>query len=149
MIINEILQQNPEIWDLFTRTEEYNPPFRDQYDRFPYHASKNRAIFEPKASQYLIKQGYSLDYPDDAPFAVCLTHDIDNVYKSISSKGLATLRSLKQGNFHDSLNSITQMQSKKVPFCNFTTIMDLEEKYRANSTFFFYGGETRRTGLFL
>jgi peptidoglycan/xylan/chitin deacetylase (PgdA/CDA1 family) len=137
MYMHEILQQNPEIWDLFTRKEEYNNPLRDQYDRFPHYTSNNRDIFEPKASQYLHEHGYSVEYPNNAPFAVCLTHDIDLVYQSIPSKGLATLRALKQGELTEALHSITRMRSKKLPFCNFSAIMDLEEKYGAKSTFFF------------
>ena len=137
MNLHEILRQDSEIWDLFTCKEEYNNPLRDQYDRFPYYASKNRDIFEPKASQYLIYRGYSVKYPNDAPFAVCLTHDIDGVYKSILSKGLTTLRSLKQGRLMESFRSIASMRSKKVPLCNFSAIMDLEEKYGAKSSFYF------------
>jgi len=137
MNMHEILRQNPEIWDTFTRKEEYNSPIRDQYDRFPHYASRNRDIFEPKASQYLNEHGYSVKYPHDAPFAVCLTHDIDSVYQSIPSKGLATLCSLKQGKLSEAFHSITRMRSKKMPLCNFSAIMEVEEKYDAKSTFFF------------
>ncbi len=137
MNMHDILRQDPEIWDIFTRKEEYTNPLRDQYDRFPYYASKNRDIFDPKASQYLFEHGYTLPYPDDAPFAVCLTHDIDSIYQSIPSKGLATLRSLKRGNIADAIHTLSKMRSKKLPFCNFSQIMDLEEKYGAKSTFFF------------
>lgn len=135
--MHDILRQDPEIWDVFTRKEEYTNPLRDQYDRFPYYASKNRDIFEPKASQYLFEHGYTLEYPDDAPFAVCLTHDIDSIYQSIPSKGLATLRLLKRGNIPDAFHTLSQMRLRKLPFCNFSQIMDLEEKYGAKSTFFF------------
>ena len=137
MNLHEILQQDPEIWDVFTRKEEYNNPLWDQYERFPYYASKNRDIFEPKASQYLVEHGYSVEYPDEAPFAVCLTHDIDSVYQSISLKGFATLRYLNQGKLTEALHSITQMRSKKLPLFNFSAIMNLEEKFGAKSTFFF------------
>jgi len=85
MNMHEILRKDPEIWDLFTRKEEYTNPQRDQYDRFPYFASKNRDIFEPLTSQYLNEHGYSVEYPNDAPFAVCLTHDVDVVYQSLFS----------------------------------------------------------------
>ena len=127
----------PEIWDLFTRKEEYNSPLRDQYDRFPYYASTNRNVFEPLVSRYLIDQGYQIQYPDNKPFAVCLTHDIDGVYESILSKSLSAFRHIRHGNPHKVLHSIAQMRSKKLPLCNFSAIMDLEEKYGAKSTFFF------------
>jgi len=137
MDMHGILQQDPEIWDLFTRKEEYQNPLRDSYDRFPYYASRNRDIFEPRASQYLIEHGYSAKYPGDAPFAVCLTHDIDSVYRSVPSKGISALRSLKQGNVSEAVHSLSEMRSRKLPLCNFKEIMDLEEKYGATSTFFF------------
>jgi len=137
MNMHDTLRQDPEIWDLFTRKEEYQNPLRDQYDRFPYYASKNRDIFEPKVSQYLVEHRYQVEYPNDAPFAVCLTHDIDTVYRSKLSKGLSVLRALKHGSSPAVLQSLSQMRSKKLPLCNFSEIMDLEEKYGAKSTFFF------------
>ena len=88
MKMHKILQKDPEIWDLFTREEEYHSSIRDKFNRFPYYASKNRDIFEPKASKFLIENGYHVEYPDGRPFAVCLTHDIDDVYTSITAKGI-------------------------------------------------------------
>jgi hypothetical protein len=99
MNMHDILRQDPEIWDLFTRKEEYTHPLRDCFDRFPYYASRNRDIFEPRASLYLIDHGYSVDYPDGAPFAVCLTHDIDSIYQSILAKGMNIYRSFKKRTF--------------------------------------------------
>lgn len=133
----DLLQKNNEIWDLFTRKEEYQSLTRDQFDRFPFYASTNRNIFEPLASQYLIENGYRAEYPDNKSFAVCLTHDIDVVYESIPSKSLSALRHIRQGNLKESSHSIAQMHSKKKPFWNFSAIMDLEQKYGAKSTFFF------------
>ena len=86
MNMHEILQQDPEIWDLFTRKEEYGSSIRDQYDRFPYYASRNRDIFEPKASEFLLQNGYKVEYPEGKPFAVCLTHDIDLLYTPMIDK---------------------------------------------------------------
>jgi peptidoglycan/xylan/chitin deacetylase (PgdA/CDA1 family) len=137
MQMHDILQQDPEIWRLFTCAEEYNETFRDSYDRFPHYMSNHREPFEPRASQYLIEQGYHPEYPDGQPFAVCLTHDIDGVYRSALSKGYATLSSLKNGDFIKALASAKQVRSKKLPFCNFQEIMNLEEEYGARSSFYF------------
>ena len=82
----ELLQKDPEIWDLFCRREEYQSSLRDKNNRFPYYASNDRSIFEPKVSEYLMNNGCTADYPDGKPFAVCLTHDIDAVYESAVSK---------------------------------------------------------------
>ena len=86
MQMHDILRRDPEIWRLFTSAEEYNGAFRDGYDRFPHYMSAHRAPFEPRASRYLVEQGYRPEYPGGRPFAVCLTHDIDSVYKSVLSK---------------------------------------------------------------
>lgn len=137
MQMHDILQQDPEIWRLFTCAEEYNETFRDSYDRFPHYMSNHREPFEPRASQYLIEQGYHPEYPDGQPFAVCLTHDIDGVYRSALSKGYATLSSLKNGDFIKALANAKQVRSKKLPFSNFREIMALEEEYGARSSFYF------------
>jgi peptidoglycan/xylan/chitin deacetylase (PgdA/CDA1 family) len=137
MNIHDMIRQDPEIWDLFTRKEEYTNPLRDCYDRFPYYASKNRDIFEPIVSQYLVEHGYSIEYPDGAPFAVCLTHDIDTIYQSLFSKGLNACRAFRKQDYSRTITTIGQMRSRKIPLYNFSAIMDLEEKYDAKSTFFF------------
>jgi len=114
MQMHDILQQDPEIWRLFTCAEEYSEAFRDGYDRFPHYMSSHREPFEPRASQYLAEQGYRPEYPDDQPFAVCLTHDIDVVYRSALSKGYATLSALKHRDFTKALASARQARSN---FC--------------------------------
>lgn len=137
MAVHEILQKDPEIWDLFTGKEEYNSSIRDKYNRFPYYASKNRTIFEPKASEFLMSNGYHVEYPDSKPFAVCLTHDIDKVYDSIIVKGSSAVKNFIHGRFNESFNMIRNIRSKKIPYVNFEEIMKLEERYNACSSFYF------------
>jgi peptidoglycan/xylan/chitin deacetylase (PgdA/CDA1 family) len=137
MEMHKILQKDPEIWDLFTREEEYHSPIRDKYNRFPFYASKDRHIFEPKASKLLIENGYHVEYPEGSPFAVCLTHDIDHMYTSTADKGISAVKKFTKMKFNESLISIQQIRSKKIPYVNFEEIMDLEEQYNARSTFFF------------
>ena len=137
MDMHELLQKDAQLWDLFTRKEEYQSSVRDTYNRFPYFASRNRNIFEPQASEFLMKNGFHVEYPDNKPFAVCLTHDIDSVYKSITSKSLHAVRYVTHGKLNESVAAMKQMSSKKKPYCNFEEIMKLEEKYNARSSFFF------------
>ena len=137
MVMHELLQKDPEMWDLFCRKEEYNSSLRDKNNRFPHYASNYRTIFEPKASQYLMSNGYQVEYPDSSPFAVCLTHDIDAVYESIISKSFRGMQNVAHGKFKESLNSITQIRSRKNPYVNFKEIMNLEERYNARSSFYF------------
>jgi hypothetical protein len=76
----EKLKQNQELWDLFTRKEEYNPEQLDKYNRFTYAFSSYKNILEPKVSKFLVKNGLETDYPENKKFAVCLTHDVDEIY---------------------------------------------------------------------
>ena len=136
----EKLKQNMDLWDLFTRKEEYNPLMLDQYDRFPYYMSKHRNILEPEVSKFLMKNGLEVEYPEGKNFAVCLTHDIDAVYHYTSKLSIMynAAKSLKYGQIKNAL---------KIPFYNtnknwnhwwnFNDIMALEEKYDAKSSFYF------------
>ena len=66
MRMHDILQQEPEIWRLFTCAEEYSEAFRDGYDRFPHYMSSPREPFDPRAFHYLVRQGYRPEYPTTA-----------------------------------------------------------------------------------
>jgi hypothetical protein len=137
MDIASILKKDPEIWDLFTRSEEYRSSIRDKYDRFTHSASKNRDILEPKVSEYLIQNGFHPEYPDQKPFAVCLSHDIDELYRTIRTKAAMALVLPNENRFTAVQEAIPQMRSKKLPLWNFSDIMALEEKYGARSSFYF------------
>jgi peptidoglycan/xylan/chitin deacetylase (PgdA/CDA1 family) len=137
MGMHELLQKDPDIWDLFCRKEEYPPSLRDKYNRFPYYASQYRTIFEPKASEFLIKNGYHVEYPDEKPFAVCLTHDIDSVCKSFASKSFKAAKKFTRGKFIESIDSMKEIPRNKDPLVNFQEIMKLEDKYNACSSFYF------------
>ena len=43
MGMHDLLQKDPEMWDLFCRKEEYQSTIRDKEDRFPYYASSSPA----------------------------------------------------------------------------------------------------------
>ena len=137
MEMHELLQKDPELWDLFCRKEEYHSSVRDKENRFPFYASSYRYIFEPKASEYLMKNGYQVEYPEGKPFAVCLTHDIDRIYESPASKMSDATKKLMHGKCAASCQSFQQLRSKKIPLVNFEDIMKLEERYNARSSFYF------------
>jgi len=131
------LRRKRALWDLFTRKEEYDSPVRDHYDRFPSSASSNPDIFSPQVSSFLHQSGYRPEYPGKKTFAVCLTHDIDVVYKSAFAKGRSVLSDIARKKSPPASRPARWWSSKKVPFCNFPAIMDLEERFGARSTFFF------------
>jgi len=137
MNMHELLQKDPTVWDLFTRKEEYTPPICDQFERFPFYASSNRNIFEPSVSKYLMNHGYHVEFPEDKPFAVCLTHDIDVIYTPVIQKGIYAMQHLQQRSLSGFMHSVAQMRSKKLPLWNFNDILALEEQYNAKSSFYF------------
>ena len=137
--IHDILRKDPEIWRLFTSAEEYEDTFRDGYDRFPHYMSSHREPFEPLASHYLVEQGYSPEYPDGQPFAVCLTHDIDLWRKR-------TLRQLAK-EMGKALRRPSRLPAAARAFCrgpdpwsDLDAIAALEDRYDMRSTFFVLPG---------
>ena len=137
MEMHELLQKDPDLWDLFCRKEEYQPSLRDTYNRFPYYASTCRTIFKPVVSEFLMDTGYQAEYPEGKPFAVCLTHDIDAVYVPALEKGVDALKQAARGRFNKSIASLKQVHAKKHPYTNFSEIMNLEEQFNAQSSFYF------------
>jgi len=133
-----MLKQNKELWDIFTRREEYNPPIVDRYDRFPYHLSKYGNILEPEVSKFLVENGLNTEYPEDKQFAVCLTHDIDTVYSPKLNIAYNTAKSLAQCQIKKAIKlPFSNLNKKWNPWWNFNDIMALEGKYNARSSFYF------------
>jgi len=99
--------------------------------------SRHGDISLPRASGVLIEKGYSCEYPETRPFAICLTHDIDTVYRPLRSKILDILCALKSGDLTQAGYIAPQLCSKKRPEWNFSEIVDLEASYGACSSFYF------------
>jgi len=134
----EKLKQNEELWDLYTKKEEYNLTFSDQYDRFPYYLSSQRNIFDPKVSRFLVENGLHPEYPDGKKFAVCLTHDIDFAYPEKLYPIMGTAKALVKGNLVGAIKTpFSRVNKKWNPWWNFREIMELEAKYNAKSSFYF------------
>lgn len=134
----EKLKQNKELWDLFTKREEYNPLEVDEHQRFSYSTSRYKSILEPKVSKFLIKNGFKFEYPENRKFAVCLTHDIDDIYPSWKYR---TFTSFKFGLKLKLKKALDRFFKKENPYWNFKKIMKLEEKYNCKSSFYFMTSE--------
>jgi len=78
--IYDIIRKNHELWELFSKKEEYNSIKLDEHKRFSYSLSKHRNVMYPSVSEHLIKQGFNAVYPEDKQFAIILTHDVDDIY---------------------------------------------------------------------
>ena len=97
----ELLKYKPELWEFFTKREEYKPLLLDKYQRFPSFASKHKDIFTPLVSSFLSRRGHRVEYPDQRRFAICLTHDIDVIRfpkLEMIKRILGYLRQRKYGN---------------------------------------------------
>ena len=133
------IRQHEELWNLYTREEEYSPQQLDHYGRFVHAHSTNRNVLEPRVSKYLVDNGYEIEYPDDKQFAVCLTHDIDEIYPH-HKHTFSIHPDLSQG---AGLSGFKQQAFWKLhgkeqsPYWNFQEIMDLEEKYGSRYSFYF------------
>jgi peptidoglycan/xylan/chitin deacetylase (PgdA/CDA1 family) len=137
------LRDSPGHWDIFTRKEEYNSSEIDKHERFTPIKNNYKSILEPSVSKYLIEKGMENEYPDGKKFAVCLSHDIDDIVPPAKHSLLSSLYCMK--NFD--LKSLKEQVSwknkglKASPYLNFREIMELEQKYDAKSSFYFIAAE--------
>lgn len=141
--MHELLKQNQDIWDLFTRKEEYSPKELDEHGRFLFSEKNLVNASDPKASRYLVNHGIHVKFPEYKTFAVCLTHDIDDIYPPLSHSVLSSVQYLKNLNFKDSAAQfLWKLKGKEYsPYLNLLKIMDLEASYGAKSSFYFIATE--------
>lgn len=145
----KLLQTNKKLWDIYTSSEEYNPSVLDKHQRFSSNNSENKEIGTPVVSDFLIKNGYKATYPENKKFALCLTHDIDgfNAFPKVkmAKEGLVALGQLDFKSFGQKLllglglhRIGTRTWKKSInPLYNFESVMALEAKYGAKSSFYF------------
>lgn len=133
------LERDSELWDIFTLKEEYSAKELDKHNRFSYAHSKFKTAFDPVVSKYFIENGLEVQYPENKKFAVCLTHDIDDIYPPTQHILSSLLYCSKNLNYKDLKPQILwKIKGKKYsPYLNFNEIMDIEKKYDAKSSFYF------------
>lgn len=132
------LMDSPQLWDHFSRAEEYTPEFVDQYRRFRSWMSRGPHPFEPVVSRALVERFGKPTWPNGHTFAICLTHDIDCIRYSVPKTGFETLVAARRGDFRSALSmALSRFSRSQNPLWNFDDIMALEERYSARSSFFF------------
>ena len=133
------LKNNRRLFDIFTSKEEYEYASRDLHNRFVHGYSKNDAL-DPIVSKYLVEEKVlRAEYPNDSKFAVCLTHDVDEIYPPLRHTLYTCFNDFRSLEVQSLLNRILWRYRGKTcsPYWNFNEIMDLEEKYGAISSFYF------------
>jgi len=103
--------------------------------------AKEKQIREPVITKIFIDliRSCEIEYPNNAKFAVCLTHDVDEIYPPASHAMISSvycIRGLKLKTLKDQF--LWKYKGKDFsPYRNFNEIIDLEEKYNAKSSFYF------------
>jgi peptidoglycan/xylan/chitin deacetylase (PgdA/CDA1 family) len=139
MKVYEVLR-NTDLFDIYTSKEEYQGR-RDKLGRFVHRFSDNRNVSQPIVSNYLISNGLiAAEWPENHRFAACLTHDIDSIYPSWKYTLFAAAKFALKLRPEKSLGRLmgrTKRNSSQNPYWNFKTILELEQKYDAKSSFYF------------
>lgn len=131
------LRHDAELWSLFTREEEYEPIFLDRLGRFPAFASRQRTIVDPVVSRFLLGHGLQPSYPENRPYAICLTHDIDALHLNRFRKpGGGAWGRVQRWAARVTDRAITRTLRRVDPGWNMLRIAELEAGFGATSTFF-------------
>jgi peptidoglycan/xylan/chitin deacetylase (PgdA/CDA1 family) len=118
------LRQKPELWNIFTG--DLDP-----------RALKPGMHLLPAVSEYLVSSGLRASYPDGKKFAICLTHDVDEIYPTTAHRVLSGLYCLKNRDLGGFKKYMRSNGSQAPDYINFRQIMEFESLYGAKSTFFF------------
>lgn len=143
---------------MLSRYEEIVLDKKDKFDRFPATESlayKEGFLNRPIVNEYIELLWKWIDSLNlgfkrkklwgDKDFAVCLTHDIDNVKKYKVYPPLLTIGglALRQKDLKRVFATIVDYFKAKLgkdPYDNFSYIMKLESKYGFRSSFYFMSG---------
>lgn len=126
--------------DIFSAKQEYSTKFVDKYNRLLSYSIDRDDFSEPVVSEELIKNGFSPTYPDGKKFAVVLSHDIDLLYWNRKKKQVIKniAKSLYSNDKNLMINSCKSIFKDTIyPEYQIENIIEIEEKYKAKSTFFF------------
>lgn len=137
LIIHE-LKENDELWNLFTKKEEYHHITHDKHGRFTYNMSSYKTPLKPIISHYLQQKNFTIEYPDNKKFVLLLTHDVDDIYitpRHMSFYFYYFLINKDPGVFLNLYKGIVNKQQTN--YKSFNQIISIEQRYDALSTFYF------------
>lgn len=98
----------------------------------------SRQVRTPLYKALSCKPSRTFQYPGGKTFAICLTHDVDEIYPTWLHNLLAAAYGLRRHDFQEMRKYLSWRCRGKnsSPFLNFHDIMELEAKYGAKSTFY-------------
>lgn len=130
-----LAQRDPRLWDLYTLKDEY---LREDACKSFYLRENPRKLLEPVVSRQMHDSGYRLELPENKPFAVCLTHDIDDIYPPIHHRALASIYHLRKWDMGGLRREIFWKKDREGSYSyrNFREIMQIEDRYGAKSSFY-------------
>lgn len=81
-------------------------------------------------------------WPGGAPYALCLTHDVDRTSKTFQYATHA-LRGLREGSLREAVYHLTSWTRSGEPYWAFDSVRELESVFGARSTYFFLHEDAR------
>lgn len=135
--VHEILKTDETLWHLFTGRHEYD--FQDGDYRTATSKVHRNDIGIPAVSAFLSSRGFTPDYPENKRFAVCLTHDVEELYPPLTHAIASALSQLSSADLKGLAATLFWKNKGKEfsPYRNFDAVMALERKYGAISSFYF------------
>jgi hypothetical protein len=149
-----------------SRFEELENPARDEFGNWEWPfsaAARDGTLLRPRVDEAVrtwaleegvISPGSATRWPDNRPFAICLTHDVDFVSRDSSSLAFVSERVRRIGKAprnekrvvaYQTMREIAKFaagpllrQLREDHYHNFDSWMELEAGYGFTSTFFFF-----------
>ncbi len=119
--------------------EGFSPAVKEKVVQVPFVDIYERLLFDAIVKTNKGLEGKPL-WPEGKRFAVCLTHDVDEVRKTYQYF-TRPLRHIRRGEFVRAWRQVKSFFSDKLsrnnPYWTFEKLMDIEEKLCVKSTFFF------------
>ena len=143
----ELLKQRDDLWDLFTRRDDY---FREKAveHRSLYQLNGRGDITVAPVSRFLGEHGLRWEYPEGRKFGVCLTHDVDDIYPPGRHMLYSAAWGAARLDFKGAGHQLAWKLSGKAhsPYRNFREIIRLEKACGGASSFYFLakGEDIRR-----
>ncbi|MEM6807180.1 MAG: hypothetical protein AAF696_37610, partial [Bacteroidota bacterium] len=129
-----------QIWDLFTSKAEYNATILDKFDRPITSYTREGNMLDPVVSNYLLSEGFTPQFPENRSFAVCLSHDVDDLIIKPSKKNLA--KQLLSFKLKNTLTEIGRNFSRKIdPLLDLRWVLDIEAQHDIKATYYFLSVE--------